>query len=312
MSRIQQILDKAERDGVVQRTRSTVPAERDATDPPPILLPPGSRSDAAGSRRPSVRPPALDEAQERSAIRTATISPDLLVVAALAPQSPAAEQYRALRTRIAMAEDGRTLRTLLFTSPGRSDGKTLTSLNLALTMAQEFQRRVVLVDADLHRPTVHTLLGLASSPGLSDVLMGGATLDEALVDTLDYRLTVLPAGLPPTRPAELLGSSAMHTVLADLRSRFDRVIVDTPPAGILSDAGVLAPLMDGVVLVVRAGITPLPAIERVLENLDASRMLGVVLNDVGDPADGYGAKAYNGYHSPNEGRYPSARRIDGV
>ena len=108
-----------------------------------------------------------------------TLDPRL--VAALAPQSLAAEQYRSLRTRIKRAENGRAVRAIVITSPNKGDGKSLTAANLALTMAQEFQQRVLLVDADLRRPAVHRLFGAPDGPGLSDVLMGAAELDEALV-----------------------------------------------------------------------------------------------------------------------------------
>jgi hypothetical protein len=127
------------------------------------------------------------------------------LVAALAPTSLAAEQYRSLRTRLKRAESGRSVRTIAVTSPSKGDGKSLTAANLALTMAQEFQNKVLLIDCDLRRPSVHQLFGLNDGPGLGDVLMNVAELDHALVSLPEYHLTVLPAGLPPSHPAELLG-----------------------------------------------------------------------------------------------------------
>jgi capsular exopolysaccharide synthesis family protein len=214
---------------------------------------------------------------------------DRLLVAALAPTSLAAEQYRSLRTRLKRAETGRNLRTIAITSPAKGDGKSLTAANLALTMAQEFQQRVLLIDADLRRPTVHQLFGLGDGPGLGDVLMNAADLDQALVTLPDHHLTILPAGVPPSHPAELLGSATMRRLLDTLRTRFDRILIDVPPVAPLADLHILAPLVDGLLMIVRAGVTPRPAIERALAGLDTTKVLGLVLNESG----GEGTEAYN-------------------
>jgi capsular exopolysaccharide synthesis family protein len=214
-------------------------------------------------------------------------------VAALAPRSLAAEQYRSLRTRIQQAEHGRALRAIIVTSPGKGDGKSLTAANLALTMAQEFQQRVLLLDADLRRPCTHALFGIADSPGLADVLMGGATIEDALVSIPDHDLAVLPSGIPPSHPAELLGSLAMRRTIDTLRTRFDRIILDMPPVEPLADVHILAPLADGVLLIVRAGQTAKPAIDRALSGLDVSKVIGLVLNEAGDSDEAeYGGYGY--------------------
>lgn len=219
---------------------------------------------------------------------------DPRLVAGLAPQSLAAEQYRSLRTRLARVENGRALRAIIITSPAKGDGKSLTAGNLALTMAQEFQQRVLLLDADLRRPSIHRLFGLSETPGLSDVLMGGTTIEDALVSLPDHHLTVLPSGIIPTHPAELLGSAAMRRLLDTLRTRFDRIIIDMPPVSPLADVAIASEQADGVLLIVRAGVTPKPAIERALAGLDTSKVLGLVLNDGGDTGTsyGYGADGY--------------------
>jgi capsular exopolysaccharide synthesis family protein len=280
MSRIQEILKKAERDGAVHRTRGVAGTS-------------GAAAEAVIERPAFVMPePAPAAVAAAPHIRQASVGLDPRLVAAGAPQSLAAEQYRSLRTRVQRAENGRAFRTIIVTSPNKGDGKSLTAGNLALTMAQEFQQRVLLLDADMRRPSVHRLFGISETPGLSDVLMGGATLDEALVSLSEYRLTVLPSGIIPTHPAELLGSAAMRRVLDTLRSRFDRILVDMPPVAPLADVAIASPLMDGVLMIVRAGVTPKPAIERALSGLDMSKVLGLVLNDAGDSAAKYG---YTGY-----------------
>jgi capsular exopolysaccharide synthesis family protein len=221
---------------------------------------------------------------------------DPRLVAASAPQSLAAEQYRSLRTRISRAEHGRVLRALIITSPNKGDGKSLTAANLALTMAQEFNQRVLLLDADMRRPSLHRLFGIADTPGLSDVLMGGAALEEALVTIEDHRLTVLPSGMIPSHPAELLGSLPMRRLLETLRSRFDRIIIDMPPVSPLADVAIASSMADGVLMIVRAGVTPKPAIENALSGIESSKVLGLVLNDAGEAAGKYGYRGtYGGY-----------------
>ena len=161
----------------------------------------------------------------------------------------------------------------------QQDGGAITAANLALTMAQEFQRRVVLVDADFRGPTVHSLFGLSVEPGLAELLSGEATIDDVAIYLPDYRLTVIPAGRAPHFPAELLGSTAMRRAIDALRGRFDRVLFDVPAAMPLADAGTLAPRADGVLMVVRAGVTQRPALEDALAVFDDEKVVGVVLND---------------------------------
>jgi capsular exopolysaccharide synthesis family protein len=300
MSRIQDILNKAERDGTARRTRSladTVSMSAATVAPPPPQAPHDVMTRAA---QPAAAPPVWTPSQTTTApvtpaaddaARTGRLDPHL--VAASAPASLAAEQYRSLRTRIKRAEAGRSVRTILVTSPNKGDGKSLTAANLALTMAQEFNQRVLLVDADLRRPSVNHLFGRTSGPGLSDVLMGGAELDAALVAVPEHHLTLLPAGAPPAQPAELLGSASMRRILDALRTRFDRILIDMPPVAPLADVHNMAPMTDGVLMIVRAGITPRPAIERALSGLDMGKVLGLVLNETG--AEGPDAANYAGY-----------------
>jgi protein-tyrosine kinase len=290
MSRIQDILNKAERDGTARRTRALGPDGRAAAAvapaPQPDYTPPApawTPEPAAAAYR-----EAAGHARPAPVVR---LDPSL--VAATASHSLAAEQYRALRTRIKRAESGRALRVIAITSPGKGDGKSLTAANLALTMAQEFQQRVLLVDGDLRRPAVHRLFGVNDGPGLTDVLMGGAEAEDALVHLPDHNLAILPAGTPPGHPAELLGSAAMRRLLDTLRTRYDRIIIDLPPVAPLADLHIVAPMADGVLMIVRAGVTTKPAIERALSGLDGGKVLGLVLNEAGDRSgDRY---TYEGY-----------------
>lgn len=296
MSRIQQILAKAERDGTARRigidTEPGEPAPRAAAALAPPLRRPQPEPEVAAAAAPVDRIGAVTYAPppaETSAAVDATLDP--VLVAAVAPLSPAAERYRALRTRLAQSENGQPRRVVLVTSPGKHDGKTVTALNLALTMAQEFQRRVVIVDADLRQPGVHTLLGLPPGPGLVDVLTGTATLEEALVEIPEHHLTVLRAGRAYERPAEMLGSTPMRRLIDTLRNQFDRIVVDSAPAAV-SDPNAIAPLTDGMLLVVRASATTKPDIARAIGALGASNVLGMVLNESAAPlSEQYGATA---------------------
>jgi capsular exopolysaccharide synthesis family protein len=291
MSRIQDILARAERDGTARRTHSSpslVPPPHDFSAPeyapPPIdgtaALDPSpfmpATEPAMAAPLATAAAPAAAAIERRSA--SAVLHPAL--VAAIAPRSAIADRYRAIRTKIRQHDDHAPVRTIMVTSPGSGEGKSITAANLALTMAQE-QRQVVLVDANLRKPSVSALFGLETDgPGLSEVLAGEATLDDALVYLPEYRLTVLAAGAVPQFPTEQLGSAAMRRALDTLRARFDRVLLDLPPALPLADVGTVAPLADGAVMIVRAGATQRPALDEALTALDETKVLGVVLNDV--------------------------------
>lgn len=282
MSRIQDILDKAEREGTANRTAriatAASPAAATVSVPVTIDIPTpvtGPAIVAPGMGAPAVQQPVAPEA----AHFTVRLNP--LLVAGLAPKSAAAEQYRSLRTRLSLSEGASSLRAVMITSPQRGEGKSITAANLALTMAQELQRRVVVVEADLRKPSLQHLFGLPAGPGLSEYLVGAVELHEAMRFLPDYNVTVIPAGTTPMNPAELLGSTAMRRTIDQLRGRFDRVILDTPPVLPLADVAILAPLVDGALMVVRVGVTPKPAIENALRSFDPSRLLGVVLNESG-------------------------------
>jgi capsular exopolysaccharide synthesis family protein len=298
MSRIQNILDKAEREGATLRTSrigapaaaapvtTTVPITIDIPTPP-APEPVAARSIVPGAA-PAVHvggPAAVAAAAASDGVQSYNVRLSSLLVAGLAPKSLAAEQYRQLRTRLAHAEGANNLRTVLVTSPQKGEGKSVTSANLALTIAQELQRRVVIVEADLRKPAMQQLFGLPAGPGLTEYLSGAAELNDVMRFIPDHNLTVIHAGSTAANPAELLGSTAMRRLLDTLRTRFDRVILDTPPVLPLADVAVLAPLVDGMLMVVRAGVTPKPAIENALRAFDSSRLLGIVLNDSGHEQD---------------------------
>jgi capsular exopolysaccharide synthesis family protein len=285
MTRIQHILDKADRDGAVRRVRTDLPMNgSDPSAPPaPRPMPPAATAVPAyadlAPQAPaaSVAPPAPAPRAPGRLVSGARLDPRLITAAST--DTAAAEQYRALRTRIVHTDAMTPLHVLLITSAGRGEGKTLTAANLGLTMGQEWQRRICIVDADLRHPQLHRMFGLPDGPGLCDVIAGRATLEEALVTLEEYGVTVLPAGNVPAHPAELLGTTAMRRTLDTLRTQFDRVVLDAAPTTPLADVSILTPLVDRVLLVVRAGVTTKPAIHDAVSSLDASKLLGFVLNE---------------------------------
>lgn len=297
MSRIHDILDKAERDGTARRVRGNAALE--ALDLPESHPPePGPISVSSVTLReiaPAVTDgaPGLPYGTGPVGVREITgVQLDPLLIAATEPQSFASEEYRSLRTRIAQSTVGRGVRTIAITSAAKGDGKSVSATNLALTIAEEFQRRVVLVDADLRHPRVHQLLGLSDGIGLADVLAGTTELETALVSLPEYNLTILPAGRPPSNPAELLSATSMRQLIDTLRQRYDRIVIDMPPAAPLADVRILTPLVDGVVFIVRAGATTKPAIEHALQAIDRSKLVGLVLNDsTAEAAPGYAEPA---------------------
>jgi len=279
MSRIQDILAKAERDGTTRRTQGDPTFAHSAATGVATSVFASTAGSVALDPAPFIAPANSIAAPAATEIRTARATLHPALIAAIAPHSAIAEQYRAIRGRITSREEFGPLRNVMVTSPGAGEGKSITAANLALTMAQEFQRKVVLVDGDLRGSSVHSLFGVDQGPGLADVLAGDASLDEALVYLPDYRLTLLPAGTTPQFPTELLGSAGMRRVIDTLRGRFDRMVLDLPAVTPLADVGTVAPLADGVVMVVRAGITQRPALDQALAAFEENKVLGVVLND---------------------------------
>jgi polysaccharide biosynthesis transport protein len=204
-------------------------------------------------------------------------------------KEPFSEGYRILRTALAPPRQDGQGQIVLVTSTLAGEGKSLTSVNLALTLASSGER-VLLVDADLRRPVLHSLLKLRRTPGLTEVLAGQNQPAQAIVKVPGSRLSLLPSGSPLQRnPADLLATRGFRDFLDALRSRYDRVILDTPPAGAIADALIVAPEADGVLLVARSGKVDRNAFVHLLERLANARahVLGVVLNRARTGRDGY-------------------------
>ena len=204
------------------------------------------------------------------------------LVTQVRPQSQMAESYRALRTSLLLSNLGAPPKVIMVTSALPQEGKTTTSINTAIVLAQKGVR-VLLIDADLRRPSIHKTLGMGPHSGLSNVLTGSTKLADAITHTAIFpNLFVLPAGTPPPNPAELLASSNMRDLLNELRDQFDHVVMDTPPSLSVTDAVVLSPRADAVVLVIRSGQTTKQALRRSRDTLLQvnAKVVGVLLNAV--------------------------------
>lgn len=221
------------------------------------------------------------------------LHPEARLVALAAPDSAAAEQFRVLYQRVLRLAARRPLRVLAVTSAGRREGRTTTAANLALTAARE-GRAVVLVEADLRRPTLGRLLGLAPRPGVAEVLAGRAELGQAVTRLGPLALLLAGEGADPG--ALLRGPTA--SALADqLRAAYDLVVLDAPPALAFSDGDRLSGDADAALLVVRAGTTPRQVVRLALDAL-GDRAAGVVLNDVDPETVAHGRWIWRGEDEP--------------
>lgn len=204
------------------------------------------------------------------------------------PKSPIAESMRILRTNLQYVTATGPLDTLLITSPSPSEGKTLMSSNLAATYALAGVSTIV-VGVDLRKPTIHRVFNRSNTVGVTSVLVGQATLDEAIVDTDVAGLRLLPAGPVPPNPAELLGSKAMRNMIAQLTERADMVIFDAPPVLAVTDASLLATMVAGTLLIVDISRTNREMAKRAKEQLDQVRanVVGLVANRIDSKASEY-------------------------
>jgi len=211
-----------------------------------------------------------------------TAAPSDLLVTISSPRSPISEAYRTLRTNLQFVSLDRPLQTLLVTSPGPEEGKSTMLANLAVTIAQG-ERKVILVDCDLRRPSLHKLFGLKHKKGLTTMVVDDKAMsDPPLQETGVPGLQLLASGPLPPGPSDLLGSRRMDRVLVALKERADIVLLDAPPVVAVSDAAILATKVDGVLLVVSAGRTKRDSVQAAkakLEKVNAN-VVGAVLTNV--------------------------------
>lgn len=213
------------------------------------------------------------------------------------PKSPVAEAFRTLRTNLQFTGLDRPVRSVLITSAGPGEGKTTVTCNLAVAIAQS-GRRVIVIGADLRKPTIHEAFRCSNHVGLTNVLTGNVSWREALQRTDVDGVELLAAGPIPPNPAELLASQRMSNLCAELAQSADFVLIDAPPVIAVTDAGVLSRLVDGTLLVISIGITPREVAKAAKEQLEqvGARLLGVVVNRLREES-GYYYYYYHRYYA---------------
>jgi len=206
-----------------------------------------------------------------------------LLVTASDPHSASAEEYRKLKSvLVSLTRQDKFRNTIMITSSVSGEGKSVTALNLAISLAQEFDHTVLLVDADLRKPSLHEYFGLEPALGLADCLHNGIDPGEALIKTGIGKLTLFPAGKAVQNPVELISSQKLAELIQEMKHRYpDRyIIIDTPPVLLFAETFFLSTLVDGVVFIVREGLTSQQNITEALTALKGAPVLGIVYNDV--------------------------------
>jgi len=222
------------------------------------------------------------------------VNPDLPAIAV--------EQYRRLAATLHHIQEDRGVKRVIVSSAVANEGKTLTSVNLALTLSQSYAKRVLLIDADLRRPRVNVVFGMSHGPGLTDAL-DRREPHKLPVVRVSPLLSVLPAGKATPDPMAGITSPRMAAILDEAAAQFDWVILDTPPVGLLSDAKLLANMADVALIVVGSGTTPAGAVQRAIDAIGRDRVLGIVLNRADEKlATGGEYHYYYGYYGNSDHR----------
>jgi len=292
MSRIHEAIKRAEQEkttgsnGHKVEDHAEIAASNQAvqteTVPPPV--PPHSIAASAGKE---IFPETLTVEELRAKCLKPNWKPDpsFLVFNGSNPLVPGPEQFRTLRSRLYRIRESQPLKTVLISSAVPAEGKTIVATNLAHALVRQQGCRVLLLDADLRAPRIHTLLGAPSNPGLADYLQGGASEFEVIQRGFEDGFFFTPAGTHVTHPSELISSARMKEFLERVKPAFDWIIIDSSPVLPVADATVLGGLADGVLLVVRASSTPSESCQKAVREFQESQILGVVLNSADKEAE---------------------------
>lgn len=249
-----------------------------------------SRRPVESSRAPQpLQAPKVKSAEEsnRQAPRTKdqavlpnNTDPDLITLSQSHDHNFASEQFKLLKTHLLFSNEGPPPRLIMITSALPGEGKSFVAANLAVSIAQNVNEHVLLIDCDLRRPRIHKIFGMGDTPGLSEYLKNGHDISEFLVKTLQEKLTLLPAGGVPANPLELIASQKMTDLLGEIKHRYnDRyVVIDSPPPHLTAESNALARIVDTVLLVIRQGSADRSIISELIGNLGKEKIGGVVFN----------------------------------
>lgn len=310
MSRIDQALSRIQQSGLSAEQDAdtpvdpwdvgavaTAPAAPHAVPaPPPHAEVVADKPPASQSLGLEPEPSAPSSAGTQSVLPLSRTFQEKVVGSTLPP--PVVEEYRRLGALIHHMQLERGVRVVMVTSAVAGEGKTLTATNLALVLSASYGRQVLLVDADLRRPSLHQVFNTVSLSGLGDILSGVGEVPPLVQVT--PKLTLLTAGRPNADPLGGLTSGRMRQLLDEARQTFDFVIIDTPPVGLLTDANLLASMVDVALLIVRATSTPCDLVKRAADAIGRHRIAGVVLNRA-EPRHGHNYHYYAGYYGDDRG-----------
>jgi protein-tyrosine kinase len=282
MSRIHEALKKAAAERASQLQTSSAQTFVDLTEGISPSAEAGKERDttpkngsAKADKRPIVR---FEQLLKRCAHPRWTLNPNMSVFGGTDSKKIGAEPFRTLRSRLSQIADTRVLKRILITSSLPAEGKTFVTANLAQSIIRQPDRRVLLIDADLRASRLHVALGAPSTPGLTDYLRGEVDEYAIIQSGPDENLCFIPGGNQVSNPSELLPSDRMRRLLEVVTPMFDFVILDSPPATPVHDPSMLADLCDGVLFVVRAGVTEFEVAEKAVAEFREKNLLGVVLN----------------------------------
>ncbi|MFZ3089025.1 MAG: CpsD/CapB family tyrosine-protein kinase, partial [Nitrospirota bacterium] len=194
-------------------------------------------------------------------------------------QSVITEQYRLLRSKLSSLNGSHTNNVLAITSARKGEGKSLTSVNLAIVMAEDTKKKILLIDGDMRKPSIHTFFNCKAEYGLIDLLMHKVDIESAMIPSGIKNLTLLLAGEPSKSPSDLLAAAVFREIIEKIRKRFDYIIIDSPPIMPFADMNIISDVVDGILLVVRAEKTPKEMILEALKTLNKENVIGVVFND---------------------------------
>ena len=310
MSKFSKALEQAQRERSMrlQPPASPAPSVPYAPPVPPVAAPPPipMTPPPAPTSPPPVGPASQNGAPRRRPVtgprRSATITGEVEshLVSLVAPSGLEAEQYRALRHVVEQRHKNQALTVIAVSSPGVGDGKTTTSINLAGALAQGAENSVLLVEADLRRPTIGGMLGFNGSRtlGLVDAILDPSlTLASIVQPRPPFNLNVVLAGQVPASPYEVLKSPRLGALLEEARAQYDFIVMDTPPLALVQDCRVVARWVDGVVVVVAAHQTPRTLLETALDVVDPTKLVGIVFNGFDDLGGGRHGRHYAGYYA---------------
>ena len=294
MSRIHEALKRAEQErgthlGLDQVAESGMP---------PVAIPRMSANVMTDA------PVTFEALQARTARVTWHPDPQSMLFFGGADQGVGKEEMRTLRSRLYQLRERKPLKKILITSALPKEGKSFLAANLAQVLVQQRGRRALLIDADLRAPRQHQAFGTSLQPGLSDYLLGEKDEFSVIQQGSMENLFLIPGGQQASNAAELVANGRLKTLMGRMEAMFDWIIVDSPPAALVSDASLLANYCDGVLMVVRSSVTPSEPARRARLEFAPEQLLGVVLNGIEPKASSYAI-----YHYPAYGQEPETKRV---